>query len=70
MEKDITLFSEGMHSTGIEIEHNDAHGDWAVFYQSFPDPWKGHSSERVMVKLEDFDKVIEFLQQAKGALTK
>ena len=64
----LTLISEGLHSTGVELEYNKWHGDWAVFYQSYPHPLLGHTTEQVMIKVNDFDKVINFLQQAKEQL--
>lgn len=66
MGKELVLVNEGLHYSSLELDKNEVHGNWVVFQQSFPDFLLGHTSERFMLREQDIDKVIEFLQQAKA----
>lgn len=57
---------EDVYNTGISIENHELHGECVAFYQESPCSLIGRTTERVLIRIEDFDKVIEFLKKTKN----
>lgn len=65
MEDKLVLCDENYHYTGVEVisdEENPFYGG-VSFVQSFPHMMLGHTTEQCVIRREDIQKVIEFLQK-------
>ena len=62
--KELDLCSEGLHYTGVSVITDENHPfvGGVEFIQSYPHAFLGHTTEKVIVRKEDIQKVIEFLQ--------
>lgn len=63
MTKTLELCNEGLHYTGAEIINDENHplNGGIEFVQSFPHPMLCHTTEKVVVRKEDIDKLIDWL---------
>ena len=64
-EKTLDLNKGSLHYTGISMitDENNPFVGGVEFVQSYPHMMLGHTSEKVLIKKEDIQKVIDFLNK-------
>ena len=66
----LDLCNEGLHYTGVKLVEDKCYlGQGGVeFIQFYPHPMLGHTTEKVGIRSEDLDKVIDYLVKCKECL--
>ena len=61
--KELVLCNEGLHYTGVSLTEDEPFVGGVEFVQAYPHMFLGHTTEKVIIKKEDIQKVIDYLQK-------